>query len=293
MANAKPYSPELHKVRYKIKGIMLFIAPFPIFLACLFDLLGGRISEAFINAAAFSGFMFSAFVAREGFRQEGEYHRRSFSRAPRVPLKAFAALLLGATVGFTAWLALPYYDLGESLLFAITASIGFVLYYGLDPRKDKLDQLDFGVSAEEVMETLSSAEQRIQQLDQARKKIPDLHIKQRLQHISQQAREIIQNIEDDPSNLDRSRRFLTVYLNGAKRVTESYVKTLRQPNHVANTAQTQETVYQQTDFNQVLDAIEQTITQQQQKLLKDDQFDLDVQIQVLETQLQQEGIRKS
>lgn len=292
MANAKPYSPELHKVRYKIKGIMLFIAPFPIFFAALIDLLGGRISEAFINAAAFAGFMLSAFVAREGFQQEGEYHRRRFSRAPRVPLKAVAAALLGITVGFTAWQALPYYDIGESLLFTITASLGFVLYYGLDPRKDKLDQLDFGMSAEEIMTVLSSAEQRLQQLDQARQKIPDLQIKQRLQHISQQTREIIQQIEDNPSNLERSRRFLNVYLDGAKRVTESYVKTLRQPNHITNTAQAPDTVYQ-TDFNQVLDAIEQTITQQQQKLLKDDQFDLDVQIQVLETQLQQEGIRKS
>lgn len=41
----------------------------------------------------------------------------------------------------------------------------------------------------------------------------------------------------------------------------------------------------ETNFSRVLDSIEQTFNEQQVKLLEDKQFDLDVQIEVLETQL--------
>jgi hypothetical protein len=40
-----------------------------------------------------------------------------------------------------------------------------------------------------------------------------------------------------------------------------------------------------TNFQEVLDSIETTFDEQHQKLLKNDQFDLDVKIEVLKTQL--------
>jgi hypothetical protein len=46
----------------------------------------------------------------------------------------------------------------------------------------------------------------------------------------------------------------------------------------------------ETNFSRVLDSIEQTFNEQQVKLLEDKQFDLDVQIEVLETQLKREGV---
>lgn len=279
MSNAKRYSTELHKVRYKVKGVMLFIAPFPIFIAALIDLLSGDIAKAIINAIAFLGFMVAALVARKGFYLEGEYHRRTISKAPPLPFKTVAALFLSSSVGLTAWLSVEF-ELLQSLAFAVTSFIGFTLYYGLDPRKDKTENLAFGISAEEVMETLAAAELRIAGIDQARRKIHDLQLNEKLRNIVGKARKVLDDIEQNPESIDRSRRFLTVYLDGAKRVTESYAKTQIGSN----------TTTYNTDFSNVLDAIEKTIEQQEQKLLKDDQFDLDVQIKVLETQLIQEGI---
>lgn len=285
MSNAKPYSTELHKVRYKVKGIMLFIVPFPIFIAALLDLINGNIIETLVNALAFTGFMIAALVARKGFYAEGEYHRRTITKAPSVPFKTVAALFLSISVGFTAWLSIDSFGLIQSLAFAITSFIGFALYYGLDPRKDKTESLAFGITAEEVIETLEAAELKIADIDQARRKIHDLQLNEKLRNIVSKARKVLQNIEQNPETLDRSRRFLTVYLDGAKRVTESYAKTQTGSATIANHSMAYE-----TDFSNVLDAIEETIAQQEQKLLKDDQFDLDVQIQVLETQLLQEGI---
>jgi len=285
MSNAKPYSTELHKVRYKVKGIMLFIVPFPIFIAALMDLMNGNISETVINALAFAGFMITALVARKGFQVEGEYHRRTITKAPSLPFKTVAAIFLAISVGFTAWLSIDSFDFIQSLAFAITSFVGFALYYGLDPRKDKTDTLAFGITAEEVIETLEAAEVRITSIDQARRKIHDLQLNEKLRNIVGKARKVLQDIEQNPETLDRSRRFLTVYLDGAKRVTESYAKA-----QTGSRTMVSDSMAYETDFSNVLDAIEQTIEQQEQKLLKDDQFDLDVQIQVLETQLLQEGI---
>jgi hypothetical protein len=282
MSNAKPYNPQLQKVKYKLKGIMLFISPFPVFIASIIDLVGGHITGSLINAAAFAGFMLSAIIARHGFKMEGEYHRRAISRAPRTPFKTIAAIFLSITVGLTAWLSV-HYELLESLLFSAATFLGFALFYGLDPRKDKTGNLSFGVTADEVIEALEAAEIRIDGIEKARKSIRNIEISNRLQRITNKAREVIATIEQNPDDLDRSRRFLKTYLDGAKRVTESYVKTEQGQTHITYN----------TDFGNVLDSIEKTIDQQQIKLQKNDQFDLDVQIKVLETQLIQEGISSS
>ncbi|MEZ5447613.1 MAG: 5-bromo-4-chloroindolyl phosphate hydrolysis family protein [Thiolinea sp.] len=157
------------------------------------------------------------------------------------------------------------------------------MYYGLDPRKDKSGNITsrFGVSVEEVLDALEAAEIRITAIDQANRKInnPDYH--QRLQRITGKARDILSSIEEDPSRLPRARKFLKVYLDGTRKVTEGYVKSNN--NHIGTTAALE------TDFSNVLNSIEETFEEQHVKLLSDNNFDLDVQIEVLEQQLKREG----
>ena len=64
-------------------------------------------------------------------------------------------------------------------------------------------------------------------------------------------------------------------------MTESYAKTHR------NEATTVEL---DSNFENVLNSIESTFDEQHEKLKKQDRFDLDVKIEVLETQLKREGI---
>jgi len=71
-----------------------------------------------------------------------------------------------------------------------------------------------------------------------------------------------------------------VYLEGAQRVSEGY----------ARTHSKLESGELEDNFRRVLDSIEQVFAQQQARLLEDDALDLDVQIEVLQKQLQQEGV---
>ena len=64
-------------------------------------------------------------------------------------------------------------------------------------------------------------------------------------------------------------------------MTEGYVKSSN--NHIGTTEALE------TDFSNVLNSIETTFEEQHTKLLSNDNFDLDVQIEVLEQQLKREG----
>ena len=294
MSNAKPYNPTLHKARYKLKGLMLFIVPFPVLIAAIIDLLQSHPMDAIINATAFAGFMLSASIARLGFKNEGKYIERTIAKAPSTPYKTIAAIFLSVTTGLlNLWLSIGgdnsdhnlWLSIGDnimtSILVGLTTFIGFYLYYGLDPRKDKAGNLRFGVSTEEIMQALEDAEVRIDAIDAARRHIANIDINQQLQRITDKARAILKTIEEDPKDLDRSRKFLKVYLDGAKKVTESYAKA----------KDIEQEVDLKTNFMNVLDSIEQTFDKQQEELKKNNHFDLDVQIEVLKTQLKQEGIK--
>jgi 5-bromo-4-chloroindolyl phosphate hydrolysis protein len=281
MSNAKPYHPTLHKAKYKLKGLMLFIVPFPVLLAAIIDVFSNNFFGAIINASAFAGFMIAASIARIGFKNEGKYYQRSIALAPKTPYKTIAALFLATTTGLTAWWSV-HYSLLISIVIGLLTFIGFALYYGLDPRKNKSGNISLGVSAEEVIKALEEADIRINEIEAARKKINNIDFNQQIQRITGKAREIVTMIEAEPKYLNRSRKFLKVYLKGAKQVTETY----------ANTQDIETASELNHDFAEVLSSIEATFKQQKNELTKNDHFDLDVQIEVLNTQLKQEGIKR-
>jgi hypothetical protein len=282
MASAKRYDSNLHAVRYGIKGILLFLLPLPLLITVLASLMNGKVMDTLVTGGIFVTYMLGATVARQGFRLQGEYERRKIARAPSTPYKTVAAIFISmATASLDWWTSnFAFSALLPSALVGAVTFLGFALYYGLDPRKDKTGKLSIGVTIEEVLEALDSANVKIDAIEDASRKISNPEFNARLQRITHKAREVLDSIEDDPTRLSRARKFLKVYLDGTQRVTEGY----------ALTHQGQAPAALETNFSRVLDSIEQTFTEQQTKLLEDNHFDLDVQIEVLETQLKREGV---
>ncbi|MFN3786293.1 MAG: 5-bromo-4-chloroindolyl phosphate hydrolysis family protein [Thiothrix sp.] len=282
MSAAKRYEPAIHQVRYGIKGILLFILPLPVLITAIASLLRGAVFDTLVTAGAFAAFILGAALARKGFKLQGEYERRKIARAPSTPFKTVAALLISSTSGVLNWWT-EHFAIGslpESVLVAAATFLGFALYYGLDPRRDKADGISIGVTIDEVLDALEAANVKIEAIEKARRKIPNPEFNARLQRITNKAREVLNSIEEDPTRLSRARKFLKVYLDGTQRVTESYARTYQDDKPVAL----------ETNFSRVLDSLEQTFNEQHNKLLEDKYFDLDVQIEVLETQLKREGI---
>jgi len=278
MTKATRYEPTtdvLDTVKTGIKGTLLFLMPLPVLIAAVIHLLKGNIFSSLTAGALFTGFMVAAIVARHGFKLENRLKKKKFAKVPGTPFKSVAAIILAITTGLTAFL-LSDYGLFASILFGFVTLIAFYMAYGVDPRRDKSGNISLGVSADEVFEALEEAEIKINTIEVARKSIKNLDFDQHLKRIISKARGILTLIEEDPKDLPRARKFLKVYLDGTARVTESYAKT-----HGRDA--TTETL--DTNFQEVLDSIEKTFDEQHQKLLKNDQFDLDVKIEVLKTQL--------
>ena len=275
---ARRYAPNPPK-HPLVRGLLLFLLPLPLLIAALAALATGQLGAVLANGAGFGLFLLGAVLARAGFRVEREYRRRALARAPRLPLKTLAGLVLSLAAGLTAFSAAGYGPF-TSLAFAVATLIGYLMCYGLDPRRDKFDARQIGISAEEVLAALEEGEQAIASIENARARLRNRELRDRLGRITAQARAILKGIEEDPKDLRRARKFLVVYLEGAQRVSEGY----------ARTHSKLESGELEDNFRRVLDSIEQVFAQQQARLLEDDALDLDVQIEVLQKQLQQEGV---
>ncbi len=283
MSKAKRYTPEnqvLNTIKTGVKGILLFIMPLPVLIASIISLLKGNLVNTVLSGALFTAFMIAAMIARHGFKLESRFRQKRFAKAPGAPFKSIAGILLAIATALTAFLLVDYSLLSSLLIGAVTL-IGFYLAYGVDPIRDKNSDVSLGSNADEVFAALEAAEEKIEAIKNARKDIRNLEFKQHLTRIINTAREILDTIEEDPGDLQRARKFLKVYLDGTRRVTESYVRTHKND---ATTAELDKS------FQRVLESIEKTFKLQQQKLKQNDQFDLDVQIEVLQTQLKQEGM---
>ncbi len=270
----------VHEVRYGLKGVLLYFLPVPILIAAIISLIQGNFWKTIVLGTSFAGFTVAAIIARHGLKIESSFERKKFARAPGTPYKTVAAIILAITTGLTAYFTTPQ-PLFSSILMGGAALLGFMFSYGLDPRKNKTGSVSLGVTAEEVIDALEAAEIKISGLENAKRSIKNLDLKRRLDRIIDKAREILNVIEEDPRDLQRARKFLKVYLSGAERVTQKYAETHRRDA-------TTDTL--DANFIRVLESIEETFDTQHTRLKENDRFDLDVQIEVLETQLKQEGI---
>lgn len=258
---------------------LLLVLPLPLLAGAVVALSKGALGNLVANAASFVLLLYGAVLARQGLAEEAEYHRRKVARPPRVPRKTLAGLLTAAGTMIGAYFGASYSPV-ISACFGVGAFVGFAMFYGLDPRTEKVIQARRGVTTEEVIEAVAEAERSIAAIDRASREIRGRELTERLRRISALAKNIIDIIEDDPRDLRRARKFLHVYLEGAKRVSEGYART-----HRHGTSEELE-----DNFRRVLVTIEDVFKEQHQKLLENNVLDLDVQIEVLSTQLEREGV---
>ena len=165
-------------------------------------------------------------------------------------------------------------------MFGAVAFLGCYLVYGFDPARNAPDAPAIGVTSEEVLEILDEADEKIAAIESARSRIHNVELKDRLKNIIVGVKEIMGIVEEDPRDLRRARKFLRVYLDGAQRVTEGYAD---QHRYGENTEL-------EDNFRNVLTTIETVIGEQKEKLLENNLTELDVQIEVLQLQLEKEGV---
>jgi hypothetical protein len=262
------------------RGGLAFVLALPLLPAALRSLLNGDLQRLLVHAGAFAVALLGAHLLRQGSVAAEEYQRRQIALPPRLPRKLLGSLALGLAAGGTAALSLGQHW-SVALAYAAATTLGSVLVYGADPRQVKgAAQPGAGYTPEEVQAALAEGERAVTAIEEARSRLRNPELARRLGRIAELARRILAEIESDPRDLRRARKFLTVYLEGAQRVAAGYART--HPR-----AQSGEL---EVSFQRVLGSIEGVFIEQHQKLLEHDVLDLDVQIEVLTKQLEREGV---
>ncbi len=275
MAFVKKYKPEIYLKTYKLKkGYLLYIFLAPLFLAIILALIERNISAFLLNLTAFGLFYATAKLNTIGLANELKYNQEKLTKAPKRPYKTFSAILLGISTFFTATIAG-----GESLFIgiflSIISSIGYYLYYGLDPRDDKLENIG-DISAELVLKTISEAKSKISEIKRHIDKISnDTLLQKKLSLAVTKAENIIETIQEDPKDIRVARKFLIVYIDGLENVTNSY------------TSMDEADIKKETKdkLHQLLEDVERRFDKELTRLKKNNEFDLDVNIDVLQEQI--------
>ena len=275
MAFVKKYKPQTDFGIYRNKkGHLLYIFLAPLFIAVILALIERNISAFLLNLTAFGLFYATAKLNTLGLANEFKYHQEQLTKAPKRPYKTFSATLLGVSTFFTATIAG-----GESLLIglflSIISSIGYYLYYGLDPRDDKLENIG-DISADFVLKTISEAKSKLAEIESDIDKIyNDKLLQDKLSLAVKKAKNIIETIQEDPKDIRVSRKFLVVYLDGLKSVTNAYTS-MDEADINKNTKE---------KLNQLLEDVEFRFDKELTRLKKNNAFDLDVNINVLQEQI--------
>jgi len=264
------------------RGFLLYLLPLPLLPATFMALGGGELVAALARATGFVMFMIAATLIRQGIRLDNEAKKRRLRRrASTVRYRLIGAALASAGIFLVAWLGITdKYSLIESVLYALAVLLGCYLYYDFDPARKDPEIAAVGITTEELVELLDEAEGRIERIEQASRQIHNVEFKDRLRRIVKEARIILDTIEKDPVDARRARKFLKVYLEGAQQVTEGYARThTKDEKHAL-----------EDNFRRVLTTIETVIAEQQLKLAENNLSDLDVNIEVLQMQLEKEGV---
>jgi len=264
------------------RGWLLYLLPLPLLPATVIALFSDHTVTALALATGFALCMCAATLIRKGIRLEQEGQLRRFKRrASTIPYRLIGAVILSVAIFIISYWGIANSNgLIESVLFALATMLGCYLYYDFDPARNDPEVAAVGITTEELVELLDEAEERIAAIERSGKELRNVEFKDRLRRIVREARAILDTIEEDPTDARRARKFLKVYLDGAKQVTEGYAKTHR---HDANPEL-------EDNFRRVLTTIETVIADQQEKLRQNNVSDLDVNIEVLQMQLEKEGV---
>jgi len=261
------------------------------------DAAGGRSNLLFIPAVVLVATTFSdgpvslitgligagtltvaAMLLREGLRAEAAYDLRKVARRPAYPRKMLSSALTGIGV------AIASYAHDTSILTAILYGISglavHVAAFGIDPLRDKRMEGIDTFQQDRVAKVVDEAETYLNIMKGQIEGLGDRQMLIRVNAFQAAARKMIRTVEEDPRDLTGARKFLGVYLMGARDATVKFVELYRRSKDPTARA----------NYESLLGDLEQNFAARTEKMLLDDRSDMDIEIKVLRDRLQREGV---
>jgi len=254
---------------------LLFIVPLPLIWAAFTTGPAGLL----LNLLALGALLLAAWLTREGIRAQEAYDARRVARAPGAPRKLLGSVLTGLGLGLAGFAA----DGGfvAPVIYALVGGALHVMAFGLDPMRDKgMEGVD-KLQTDRVARVVDQAEDYLKEMRDAIKRAGDREAEARVERFQLSVRDLLRTVEEDPRDLSSARRFMGVYLMGARDATVKY----------ADMAERAPDAEARADYLELLADLENNFAAKTRKLLEDSSTDLDIEISVLRDRLAREGIQ--
>lgn len=267
-----------HRANFRSK--LLFLAPLPLLVSGLGEMRSGDAAGMIAELGALALLLLSPWLLRDGLTAEEAFNARKTARKPAIPRKLFAAVLTGAGVTLAAYGGWQQ-GLLNALVFGTLATGAHIASFGLDPMRNKGMQGVDQFENERVAKAVDKAEKILSETLLAATRIGDRRLEGRVEALASAARDMFRAVEQDPRDLTSARKFMSVYLRGARDATVKFAD-LYSARHDASV---------RADYEALLDDLETSFAAQRDRMLLDDRTDLDIEIEVLRDRLKQQGVR--
>jgi hypothetical protein len=248
---------------------LLFVVPF-LFVWKAFQ---GGPGDLILGLGAFALLLGAAFMTREGLFAQEAYDARKVARRPALPRKIIGSVATGLGLGLGAVMA------DQSVLISgLLGLLGSVLHlvaFGPDPLKDKGTEGIDAYQTDRVARAVETGEAHLAAMKDAILRARDRQLEGRVDRFADSARELFRTVENDPGDLTAARKYLGIYLQGARDATAKFADLY---------ARNREPKLRE-DYEALLTDLETTFVSRTTALLSNDHTDLNVEIEVLRDRL--------
>ena len=270
---ARPIPGEVaHPLESRTKWITICGTPF---------LLSAFFQPPMLMATCLLGFgMLAAamWLTREGLQAEAAYDARRVARRPAIPRKLFGGILTGLG------LAVGAYEPGAFAGAGVIGVVGALLHwlsFGPDPMSDKgMEGVD-SFQQDRAHRIIAEGEALLDAMASAIRRTGDRRLEARVGQFSTTAHQLFAQVEQNPGDLGGVRRYLGVYLQGARDATVKFADLYAQTGDPRA----------RLDYENLLNDLETEFAARTRKLIEGGRTDLDIEISVLRDRLAREGVR--
>ena len=254
----------------------LFLVPFLLILTAFQQEPVGMA----LGLVAFAVLQLAAWLTREGLRAEDAYEARNVAKRPAIPRKMFGSLLTGVGLALAGLDPVTLSPVNPAI-FGLLGAVLHAVSFGADPMRDKGTANGDSFQNDRVARAVDEAERHLAAMREAigRAGVPAL--RRRVDDFARTAQAMFRAVEDDPRDLTGVRRYLGVYLLGARDATiqfaDLYAKTRNEEAR--------------RDYEALLDDLQTSFASRTEKMMLNDKSSLDVEIEVLRERLAREGVR--
>lgn len=262
---------------FNYRGLLLYILPAPLLLKLVVSILALNPMKILLSGAALFLFYSAAHLTRTTLMRLAENRLRPKPKKIR-DYRKISMIYMGVGTLVLMFLIRRHYL--AMIIMPLCSMLGYYLVYGLSEPKTN-SSIDFDAMPKATREAIKGAYDDLEHIESLAKQLAnaeDQAIASGVDGVLTQSYKILDLLSHSPNDAGRARRFLHVYINRIKEILAQYIG-LAKYNKADE--------YRERLAN-VLNEAHQAFSEQESKLLDDDQFKLDVQLEVLDEQIKNE-----